>query len=122
MPQDAASLQNLHDIVLPEPPPLWPPAPGIWVLLVIGLAVVTALVVWWWRVRSRNAYRRAGLALLEGTNLIAVETVQAGLLTELVYGVEFRKRADVQQFLEDLRKLNDNNKVALITGHHEVDL
>jgi hypothetical protein len=56
------------------------------------------------------------------SNLIAVETVQAGLLTELVYGVEFRKRADVQQFLEDLRKLNDNNKVALITGHHEVDL
>jgi hypothetical protein len=64
MPQDSASLQNLHDIVLPEPPPLWPPAPGVWVLLVVGLAVVTALVVWWWRARTRNAYRRAGLALL----------------------------------------------------------
>jgi uncharacterized membrane protein YhiD involved in acid resistance len=56
------------------------------------------------------------------SNLIAVETVQAGLLTELVYGVEFRKRVDVQRFMEELRKLNDNNKVALITGHHEVDL
>jgi hypothetical protein len=55
-------------------------------------------------------------------SLIAVETVQAGMLTELVYGVEFRSRADAQQFMEDLRKLNDNNKVALITGHHEVDL
>ena len=55
-------------------------------------------------------------------SLIAVETVQAGMLTELVYGIEFRGRADSQQFLEDLRKLNDNNKVALITGHHEVDL
>ena len=55
-------------------------------------------------------------------SLIAVETVQAGTLTELVYGIEFRKEADPQVFMEELRKLNDNNKVALITGHHEVDL
>ncbi len=55
-------------------------------------------------------------------NLIAVETVQAGTLTELVYGIELRKRADPQQFMSELRRLNDNNKVALITGYHEVDL
>ena len=65
MPQDAASLQNLRDIVVPEPPPLWPPAPGVWVLLVVALAVIIALVLLWWRARQRNAYRRAGLALLE---------------------------------------------------------
>ena len=39
MPEDPASLQNLHDIVVPKPPPIWPPAPGVWVLLVIGLGV-----------------------------------------------------------------------------------
>jgi len=55
-------------------------------------------------------------------DLIAIETVQAGLLTELVYGVEFKKKADPRAFMEELRRLNDNNKVALITGHHEVDL
>jgi hypothetical protein len=65
MPQDAASLQNLRDIVVPEPPPLWPPAPGVWVLLVIALAFVVALFLLWRRSRARNAYRRAGLALLE---------------------------------------------------------
>ena len=65
MPQDAASLQNLRDIVVPEPPPLWPPAPGVWVLMVIALAVLIALTLTWWRARARNAYRRAGLALLE---------------------------------------------------------
>jgi hypothetical protein len=65
MPQDAASLQNLRDIVIPEPPTLWPPAPGVWVLLVIALAVAIALFLLWRRTRARNAYRRAGIALLE---------------------------------------------------------
>jgi hypothetical protein len=55
-------------------------------------------------------------------NLIAVETVQAGAQTELVYGVEFKRESQTQAFLNELRQLNDNNKVALITGHHEVDL
>lgn len=55
-------------------------------------------------------------------NLIAVETVQAGLLTELVYGIEFKHNADAQAFMEDVRKLNHNNKVVLLTGHQEFDL
>lgn len=55
-------------------------------------------------------------------NLIAVETVQAGLLTELVYGIELRREEEAQEMMQELSKLNDNNKVALITGHHEVDL
>lgn len=54
--------------------------------------------------------------------LMAVETVQAGMLTELVYGVEFRPKANTQAFITELRRLNDNNKVVLVTGHHEVDL
>lgn len=55
-------------------------------------------------------------------SLIAVETVQAGTLTELIYGVELKKQTDAQAFMNELRQLNDNNKVALITGYHEVDL
>jgi hypothetical protein len=55
-------------------------------------------------------------------NLIAVELVQAGTLIELVYGIELKRRANPQEFMNDLRRLNDNNKVSLITGHHEVDL
>ncbi len=53
---------------------------------------------------------------------VAMETVQAGTLTELVYGIELRKQADAQAMINDLRLLNDNNKVALITGQQEVDL
>lgn len=55
-------------------------------------------------------------------NLIAVETVQAGMLTELVYGIELKREERSQEFMEELRKLNHNNKVSLITGHREVDL
>ncbi len=55
-------------------------------------------------------------------HLIAVETVQAGMLTELVYGIELKKQDQAQALMAELRKLNNNHKVALITGHHEVDL
>jgi hypothetical protein len=55
-------------------------------------------------------------------NLISVETVQAGTQTELIYGVELKKDDQAQELLTELRKLNDNNKVSLLTGHHEVDL
>ena len=55
-------------------------------------------------------------------SLIAVETVQAGMLTELVYGVELKKTGEAGALINELRQLNDNNKVALITGQQEVDL
>jgi hypothetical protein len=58
------SLSDLRDIVVPDPPPVWPPASGVWVVL--GVVMVVVLVVSWrlhaaWK---RKAYRRAGLALL----------------------------------------------------------
>jgi hypothetical protein len=55
-------------------------------------------------------------------DLISVESVQAGTLTELVYDVELKRKTKTQQFLEEMRKLNHNNKVLLITGYHSVDL
>lgn len=55
-------------------------------------------------------------------DLVAMETVQAGMLTELVYSVELRQPAEAQAFMNELRTLNDNNKVVLISGEQEVDL
>ncbi len=60
----ATGLQQMHDIVMPGPPPWWPPAPGVYAL---GLTLLL-LLAWggWlgflhWR---RNRYRRSALAEL----------------------------------------------------------
>jgi hypothetical protein len=111
------------------------------------LAVVSTLVIAfiWWGISALNMFAKdvqeqilkvrlpadmpyerlfspVFASYLTRYDLIAMETVQAGLLTELVYGIEFKQKADPRAFMEELRRLNDNNKVALITGHHEVDL
>ncbi len=54
--------------------------------------------------------------------LVAMETVLAGTLTELVYSVELKRNADVEAFLRELGALNQNNKVVLVTGQQEMDL
>jgi hypothetical protein len=72
--------------------------------------------------RYDTLFERTFSRHLASFSLIAVETVQAGTLTELVYGVVLKGQADAQEFLMEMRRLTDNNKVALITGFHEVDL
>ena len=63
-------LANLRDILLPQPPPLWPPAPGLWLLLAVVAATVLIVVFQWRRARAHSAYRRAGLARLEGARTV----------------------------------------------------
>lgn len=70
MTNEMYSLSNLRDIIVPDPPPLWPPAPGLWVLLGIVAAVVLILFLEFHGARKRNAYRRAGLALLEDARTV----------------------------------------------------
>ena len=65
MDSDQYSLSNLRDIFIPDAPSLWPPAAGVWVALglIIGLLLFAG-----WRVysnRRRNAYRKAGLSLID---------------------------------------------------------
>ncbi len=50
--------------------------------------------------------------------LITVETVQAGLLTELVYMTELKNQSNIQEFMEALRMLNNNNKVVLMNEYY----
>jgi len=59
MTNSAASLDRLHDIVLPPEVPWWPLAPGWYVVLGIGLVLVLVLVHRAWERWRANAYRRA---------------------------------------------------------------
>ncbi len=54
--------------------------------------------------------------------LIAVDSVQSGTLTELTYSIGMRKAGLVDRFVSDIKKLNNNNKVTLVTGYHGTDL
>ena len=64
-------------------------------------------------------------AFVKHTNsseLISVDTVHSGMLTELTYSIGLKKSNRVQEFLTEIRNLNGNNKVTLIAGYNSTDL
>lgn len=69
-PADNYSLDKLRDIVVPEPPPLWPPAAEVWLLLSVAIAAVAIVVYQRRRQQRANVYRRAGLALLRDASTV----------------------------------------------------
>jgi uncharacterized membrane protein YhiD involved in acid resistance len=56
------------------------------------------------------------------SDLISVDSVHSGMLTELIYSISPKKNISVQAFLADIKALNANNKVTLITGYNQTDL
>ena len=63
--QEMLSLNKLNDIVIPEAPGWWPPAPGFWLLLALAIIVLLLIGYRFYLFWNRNRYRRAGLLLLE---------------------------------------------------------
>jgi uncharacterized membrane protein YhiD involved in acid resistance len=56
------------------------------------------------------------------SELISVESVHSGTLTELTYSIGMKKANQIEEFLTEVRKLNGNNKVTLIAGYNGADL
>lgn len=56
------------------------------------------------------------------SELISVDTIQNGAMTELTYSVGLRKSNYVNDFLSELRGLNGGNKITLIAGYNSTDL
>ena len=56
------------------------------------------------------------------SDLISIDSVRGGALTELVYNVDMKNSNKKQEFLSEIKKLNDNLNVTLITGYNTTDL
>jgi len=56
------------------------------------------------------------------SDLISIDSVRGGALTELVYNVDMKTPNKKQEFLSEIKKLNDNLNVTLITGYNTTDL
>ncbi|MEM8669723.1 MAG: DUF4381 domain-containing protein [Planctomycetota bacterium] len=67
----ATSLDRLHDIVLPDPVPWWPPAP-IWYVIIFSIVMLIGVATYLaWRKWRINAYRRVAVRALMTTESIA---------------------------------------------------
>ncbi len=58
-------LSDLRDIHLPPPPPLWPPAPGWWVISVVAIALLVFSVRFARMAWRRGRPRRAAIRRIE---------------------------------------------------------
>jgi uncharacterized membrane protein YhiD involved in acid resistance len=56
------------------------------------------------------------------SELISVDSVHNGMLTELTYSIGLKKSNQMQDFLSEIKNLNGNNKVTLIAGYNSTDL
>jgi len=54
--------------------------------------------------------------------LLSIETVRGGTLVELVYALQFKPDVDETTFLSELRAINGNHKVALLTGQQNINV
>jgi uncharacterized membrane protein YhiD involved in acid resistance len=69
-----------------------------------------------------SLFDRAFLRYTSSSELISVDSVQSGLMTELVYSIGMKKSAQISDFLAEIRNLSGDNKVTLIAGYNGTDL
>ena len=62
------------------------------------------------------------LQYTSSSELISVDSVHGGMLTELTYSVGLKKQGKIQEFLSEIKKRNGNNRVTLIAGYNSTDL
>jgi uncharacterized membrane protein YhiD involved in acid resistance len=69
-----------------------------------------------------NLFDKPFVKYTNSSELISVDTVHNGMLTELTYSIGMKKSNQIQEFLTEIRNLNGNNKVTLIAGYNSTDL
>ena len=56
------------------------------------------------------------------SELISLDSVETGMLTELTYSVALKEQGEIATFLAEIKRLNGNNRVTLIAGYNSTDL
>ncbi len=69
-----------------------------------------------------SLFDRVFVKYTNASELISVDSVQSGTMTELIYSIGLKKSAQMQDFLAEIKKLNGDNKVTLIAGYNGTDL
>ncbi|MCB0117863.1 MAG: DUF4956 domain-containing protein [Anaerolineales bacterium] len=69
-----------------------------------------------------NLFDKTFIKYAHTSELISVDTIQNGAMTELTYSIGLRKSNRVNDFLSELRGLNGGNKITLIAGYNSTDL
>ncbi len=113
-----------------------------YLLAVIGAAVISLIVLlmtrfdWYAREKATQILRielpsdvpfsdlfdKAFLKYTITSELISVDTIQSGAVTELTYSLGMKRSSLVEEFLDEIKRLNGDNKVTLIAGYNTTDL
>lgn len=67
-------------------------------------------------------FNRAFIKYTTSSELISVDAIQNGLVSELTYSIGMKKSDQVEEFLDEIKRLNGNSKVTLIAGYNSTDL
>jgi uncharacterized membrane protein YhiD involved in acid resistance len=67
-------------------------------------------------------FDRAFVKYTSSSELISVDSVHSGMMTELTYSIGMKKSNQIQEFLTEIKNLNGDNKVTLIAGYNVTDL
>lgn len=69
-----------------------------------------------------HAFDDVWVEYTDTADLIGIDTVRSGLLTELLYSVKLKKGASAQELLRALKERTGNLKVSLTTGYDRTSL
>jgi len=97
----AASLDRLHDIIVPEAPGFFPPAPGWYILLLLLLALLFHLIWQAYKSYRAEAYRREALQELAEYNEPNKENALALLSLAKRTGIAAYGRETIAPLLDD---------------------
>lgn len=113
-----------------------------YLLAVIGTVIISLVILlmtrfdWYARQMSNQILRiqlpssepfeglfnQAFVRYTASSELIGVDSVQNGLVSELTYSVGMKRASQIEEFLDEIKRLNGNNRVTLIAGYDGTDL